>query len=150
MANITRYNPFRDLVSMQGTLDKFFEDAWRQWPDLRTGENALALDVDETDDHFVVTTDLPGVNPEHINVTVHDDVLTINAEMPEETTEHKEGRSLIRERRYGRFSRSIRLPQPVESGKVEADYKDGMLKLTLPKAEDTKVRTIPVKVGNHK
>src|SRR5690606_41926497 len=66
------------------------------------------------------------------------------------SVEHKGARSLVRERRYGRFSRSIRLPQSVDTGKVEANYKDGTLKLTLPKAEEAKVKLIPVKSGNKK
>jgi len=147
MANITRWNPYRDLVSMQSTLDKFFDDAWQRWPEMRMDGSNLALDLDETDDHYIVTTDLPGVNADNINVTVHDDVLTIVAEVPEHEVEHKDARSLVKERHYGRFSRSVRLPQAVDSAKVEAEYKDGTLKLTLPKSEESKVKTIPVKAG---
>ena len=147
MANITRWNPFREMMTMQSALDKFFEDAPQQWPDWHLGDNALALDVDETADHYLVKTDLPGVNPDNIHVTVQDDVLSIVAEQPEQTVEHKDAKSLVRERRYGRFSRSIRLPQAIESGKGEADYKDGTLTLTLPKSEESKVKAIPVKVA---
>ena len=145
MAEITRWNPYRELSSMQTALDRFFEDAWQRWPDWRAEGSNLALNLDETNDHYIVTTDLPGVNADNINVTVHDDVLTIVAEIPEHEVEHKDAKSLVHERRYGRFSRSVRLPQAVDSGKVEADYKDGVLKLTLPKSEETKVKTIPVK-----
>jgi HSP20 family protein len=150
MANITRWNPFREMVTMQSALDKFFDEAWERWPEWRLGENTLALDLDETDEHYIVTTDLPGVNPDNIHVTVQNDVLTIDAEVPEHTVEHKDTRSLVRERRYGRFSRSVRLPQTIDAGKVEADYKDGTLKLTLPKSEEAKVKLIPVKAGNNK
>jgi HSP20 family protein len=146
--NITRWNPLREMATMQSALDKFFDESWQQWP--RMGEGGLALDVDETPDHYIVTTDLPGVNAENINVTVQNELLTITAEVPEQTVEHKDAKSLVRERRYGRMSRSIRLPQTIDAGKVEAEYKDGTLKLTLPKSEDTKVKTIPVKVnGSH-
>jgi HSP20 family protein len=147
MANITRWNPFREMVTMQSALDKFFDDAWQQWPELRQGDLRLALDVDDSDDHFVVTADLPGVEADNINVSVHDDLLTINAEIPEHTIEHEERKALIRERRYGRFSRSIRLPQPVNANEVQAEYRDGTLKLTLPKSEDAKVHVIPVRTG---
>ncbi len=148
MANIIRWNPIREMAQVQSALDRFFEDDWRrQWPDWSLGANGLALDVDETDGQYLVTTDLPGVNPDNIHITVHDDVLTITAEVPEHEVEHKDAKSLVRERRYGRFSRSVRLPQPVNAAKVEAEYKDGMLKLTLPKSEDAQVKTIPVKVS---
>jgi len=148
MANLTRWNPIRDMVQMQSSLDKFFEDWRSEWPEWRYGEHYLALDVDETDDNFLVTTDLPGVNPDNINITVHDDILTINAEIPEHEVENKDRKSLVRERRYGRYSRSIRLPQAVDANNVEADYVDGTLKLTLPKTEDSRVKVIPVKSGS--
>ena len=148
MANLTRWNPFREMVQMQSSLDKLF-DEWRsEWPQAPFGENYLALDVDETDDHYIVKTDLPGVNPENINITVHDDELTIIAEIPEQTSEHKEAKTLIRERRYGRFSRSVRLPHSVDADKVEADYAEGMLTLTLPKTEGARVKVIPIKSGS--
>lgn len=148
MANITRYNPFREMVTMQSALDKFFDDAWSNWPEMRRGEFNLALDVDETGDHFVVTTDLPGVEPDNINVTVHDDLLTITGEIPEHEVEHEEQKALVRERRYGRYSRSIRLPQSIDSEAVEAEFTNGTLRLTLPKTENAKARVIPVKASN--
>lgn len=148
MANLVRWTPLRDMMSMQNMLDKYFEDWRSDWPDWQAGEHFLALDVDESDDHFLVTTDLPGVNPDNIHVTVHDDMLTINAEIPEHEVERKEHKALIHERSYGRYSRSIRLPQAVDANKVKADYADGMLKLTLPKSEDSRTKVIPVKVGS--
>ena len=150
MANIRVYNPFREMVAMQSALDKLFDQTWEGWPEGRMNGNTLALDVDETNDNFVVTADLPGINPENIEVTVHDDMLTINAEMPERTVEHESGKALVRERRYGRFSRSLRLPHSVNSEGVVADFREGTLTLTLPKAENAKVKTIPVRAGNNK
>ena len=147
MSNLVRRTPFREMMNMQGALDKFFEDWQSEWPEWRSDGHTLALDVDETDDNFLVTADLPGVNPDNINVTVQDDMLTINAEIPEHTVEHEGQKSLIRERRYGHYSRSIRLPQAVDAGQVEADFEEGTLKLTLPKTEDSRVKVIPVKAG---
>lgn len=148
MANIKVYNPFREMVAMQSALDKLFDQTWESWPEGRLNGNTLALDVDETADTFMVTADLPGINPENIDVTVHDDVLTITAEMPERTVEHENTKALVRERRYGRFSRSMRLPHSVNAEGVEADFREGTLTLTLPKAENAKVKTIPVRAGN--
>jgi HSP20 family protein len=150
MANITRWNPFREMATMQSALDKFFDESWAQWPAWHWGEGGLALDVDETPDHYIVTTDLPGVKAEDIHVSVQNELLSIDAEVPEQTIEHKDARNLVRERRYGRMSRSIRLPQTIDAGKVEAEYKDGTLKLTLPKSEEAKVKIIPVKVNGNK
>lgn len=148
MANITRWNPLREMVTMQSALDKFFDDWRTEWPGTRFGENYLALDVNETEDNYLIEADLPGINSENINVTVHDDVLSIVAEMPEQTVEHEGQKSLIRERRYGRYSRSIRLPGAVDSDNVQAEFVDGTLKLTLPKTEDSRIKVIPVKSGS--
>ena len=147
MANIKVYNPFREMVAMQSALDKLFDQTWESWPESRFDGNSLAIDVDETNDNFIVTADLPGIQSDNINVTVHDDMLTIAAEMPEHTFEHESTKALVRERRYGSFSRSIRLPHSVNAEGVEAEFRDGMLTLTLPKAENAKVKTIPVKAG---
>ena len=149
MANIKVYNPFREMVAMQSALDKLFDQTWESWPEGRLNGNTLALDVDETNDNFVVTADLPGIHPDNINVTVHDDLLTITAEMPERTVEHESTKALVRERRYGKFSRSIRLPHGIDAEGVEAEFREGMLMLTLPKAENAKVKTIPVRAGQN-
>ena len=108
-----------------------------------------ALDVVEEDKSYTVTTSLPGVKAEDIKVNMHDDLLTIEAEIPAKTTEKTEttnGRKvLMQERAWGKFSRSIRLPQTVKSDSVEAAFDNGVLTLTLPKADNVLPRSIPVK-----
>ena len=109
----------------------------------------MALDVQEDDNRCVVTTELPGVKSEHINVRQDGDYLLIEANIPEETTEKKEGeRWLLKERRSGQYSRRIRLPQNVDFDKAEATYHDGVLTLTLPKAEKAIPHQIPITTGN--
>jgi HSP20 family protein len=154
MANqITRWNPFREMANMQSTFDRFFDDwrpffnDWRPFNEEMRG-NLLSIDVDENDNQYTVTTELPGVKSENINVRQDGDYLLIEADIPEETTEKEEKRWLIKERRSGHFSRRIRLPQNVNFEKAEAMYHDGVLTLTLPKAENTIPRQIPVKTGN--
>ena len=95
--------------------------------------NLLAIDVHEDDKQYTVTTELPGVKPENINVRQDGDYLLIEADIPEETTEKQDDnkRWLVRERRSGHFSRRIRLPQNVDFDKAEANYHDGVLTLTL-------------------
>lgn len=144
--NITRWNPWRDMVNMQNAMDKLFEDTWRNL-ETRTG-NWLALDVHEDNERFTVSTDLPGVAPENIHIHVQDGLLTIEAEIPEQTVEQEGTRSLIRERRYGRFTRTVQLPHSVNSEGVEATYDNGVLTLDLPKIEEAKPRSIPVKPRN--
>ena len=147
---ITRWNPFREMVSMQNQFDRFFDD-WRPFfndENLRGRTNFLAIDAHEDDTQYSVTTELPGVNPENINVRQDGDYLLIEATIPEETTESNNKRWLVRERRSGHFSRRIRLPQNVDFSKVEANYTDGVLMLSLPKSEKTQPRQIPIKSSN--
>ena len=153
MANneLTRWNPFREMANMQRALDHFFDDQWRSMSnidDVWASNGGMALDIDETDDDYTVIADLPGVDPENININLKDGMLTINAEIPETTVEREGTRSLVRERRFGHFSRSVRLSQAVNDADVEAEYTNGTLRLTLPKAEEVKPKSIPVRAGN--
>jgi len=150
MASLTRWNPLREMAAMQNAMDRFFEENWRPFfEEGRLGMHSLALDMHESDNSFVVTTEMPGVQPDNIQVRVENDMLTIEGEIPEQVTEEKEGeRVIMKERRYGKFSRRVRLPQMVDADKVEASYQDGILKLTLPKSESAQPKRIPVKTGN--
>ncbi len=152
MANIVRWNPLREMAAMQNAMDRLFDDTWRNWGpyNTETGANMLALDMDENDNEYVVTTALPGVQAENVNVKLHNDMLTIEGEIPERTVKKEGERSLLQERYYGRFSRSIRLPQPVKREKVEANFENGVLTLTLPKSEEAQPRQIPVKTNGKK
>ncbi|MCB9455427.1 MAG: Hsp20/alpha crystallin family protein [Anaerolineaceae bacterium] len=154
MSTIIRWNPFREAVAMQNAMDRVFDDNWRSlrpvWQNAQSGSFALALDVAETDTAYSVTAEIPGIPSENIHVKLHDGILTITAEHNEEHTEEQEGRVLLQERRYGKFSRSVRLPQVVDTEKVEAVYNNGVLTLTLPKAAEAQPRMIPVSVKNGK
>ncbi|NWG17215.1 MAG: Hsp20/alpha crystallin family protein [Chloroflexi bacterium] len=154
MSTIVRWNPLREMAAMQNMMDRMFNETLRSlgpgWGETGVGAFSLALDIHETDGDYTVTTDLPGVTAEHINVKFQDGVLLIEAEIPEQTVQKEGQRVLMQERRYGKFSRSIRLPQPVNVAKVEASFQDGVLTLTLPKAEEAQPRLIPVKAGGSK
>jgi HSP20 family protein len=129
-------------MDMQSQLDRMFEDAWRP---LYEGESALALDIDESETGYTVSTAIPGVDPEEIDINLHDNVLTISAETNAEEEHEGDGkRALVRERRYGKFTRSVRLATPVDADNVEANYENGVLTLEIPKSEEAKPRRIPV------
>ncbi len=148
--NLTRYNPVREMLSMRDMVDRLFDDNWRPFfEEGPVGANALALDVVEDDQQYRVTTELPGVKPDDIRVRQEGDYLVIEAETRDETeTNPQEGqRPVIKERRYGHYSRRLRLPQRVDFDAAEATYEDGVLKLTLPKSAETQPRTIPVRTG---
>jgi HSP20 family protein len=157
MANeITRWNPFREMANMQSAFDRFFDDwrpltnDWRPMFSEALAGSALAINAHEDDNQYTVTTELPGVKPENIHVRQDGEYLLIEADVPDETIEKQDEnkRWLVRERRSGHFSRRIRLPQSVDFDKADANYHDGVLTLTLPKAENAQPRQIPVKSGN--
>lgn len=132
-------------------FNNLFEGFFRpmRWADEETASQGLApaLDVIERNGDFVVKAELPGVKKEDIDVAVENGVLTIAAESKSEH-EEKEGDRVIRqERRYGRYVRSLRLGKAVDEKQVQASYKDGVLELVLPKAEEVKPKKITVNVG---
>lgn len=147
MANLVRWEPFRDLVSLREAMDRLFEESFIR---PRTGwlapasVDTLAVDMYETDDSVIVKTAVPGIKPEELDVSVTGDTLTIKGETRAEE-EIKEENYIRRERRYGAFSRSLALPVSVVADKAAADFENGMLTLTLPKAEEVKPRAIKVK-----
>jgi HSP20 family protein len=151
MANsIIRWNPFREMAAMRNMMDRFFEDSWRPMledDDFNMDVNRMAIDLDEDDQSYNITTELPGVQADNIHVRLDGDYLLIEGEIPEQTVEREGKRALIKERRYGKYSRRIRLPQPVQSDKIEANFENGVLKLTLPKLEEVKPKMIPIKVN---
>lgn len=148
MSTLIRWNPVREISAMERMLNAMIEDRTRavRGTATDTATGTLALDVVETEANYTVTTALPGVNAEDIKINLHDDMLTISAEIPQRISEQKEGeRVLLRERTWGKFSRTVRLPNSVQPDGVEATYENGILSLTLPKAEHALPRTIPVK-----
>jgi HSP20 family protein len=145
MSSLIRWNPFREMAAMQNAMDRLFEESWRTWPTISSANlNSLAFDVHETDAAYTVTTALPGVKPEHINVKMHDGMLTVSAEL-QQPEAGENTRPLLQERVWGHFSRSISLPQSVKGDEVEATYEDGILTLTLPKAPEAQPKLIAIK-----
>jgi len=105
----------------------------------------LALDVEENADAYIVRANLPGISQDDISVNIHEDVLSISAETAAENRDET-SKMLIRERRFGKLSRSLRFPSNVDGDAVQASYENGVLSITLPKAEHVKPRQIPVNV----
>jgi HSP20 family protein len=131
-------------------IDRAFEGFFRplRWVEEATSENFVpAMDIKESENEYLVRTDLPGVRKEDIGVTMENGLLTINAERKSEEVEKEGERELRRECRYGRYTRSLRLGTQVDEKGVKANYRDGVLELVLPKAEEVKPRKIAVDVG---
>ncbi len=152
MANLARWDPYSDTMSLREAMDQLFQNAligfgpWQGSSGQQRTNASFPIDLTENDDNFVVKASLPGMDPNDLEVMVQDNVLTIQGEMKSEE-ENKDERYHLRERRWGSFSRSIGLPSNVDAGKVQAEYENGVLCLTLPKTEEAKPRRIQIKGG---
>jgi len=141
--SLIRWDPFRELESIQARLNRLAGEA---------GEVAAfadwtpAVDVQEVGNEYLVKADLPDVKREDVKVTFEDGVLTLEGERKLEK-EEKAGKFHKVERAYGKFVRRFAMPSEIDSGKVEATFKDGVLNVRLPKAEGAKPKTIQVKVA---
>ncbi len=139
---------FGRLSTLRDELDRLFETPVTQWArasGFLSGATP-ALDVHEDKDNYVVKAELPGMKKEDIDVSLHDGVLNISGERKSEETTEKT--TVYRsERFFGRFQRTVKLPATVSADKIKAQYKDGVLTVTLPKAEEAKPKQIDVQVN---
>ena len=145
MANITRFNPFRELESFDPFSDDFFKGfALRPVFRQLESEPQMRLDVTEDEKAYTVKAEIPGVNKEDIKVSIEGSQVSISAEVKKET-EEKEGNKVIRsERYYGSVSRSFSLAQDVDDGSASAKYENGVLVLNLPKKPGTAARKLTI------
>ena len=141
MNSLMRREPYQRAVSLQQAMDRLFEDGSKS---MFGQDMNLALDMYETDESVVVKLAVPGVKPEDIDVTVVGDTLTIKGQV-ESDEETKERNYHLRERRYGKFVRSVTLPGPVQVDNTTAEFENGVLTLTAPKRQEVKPKTIQVK-----
>jgi|Deesub1362B_J571_1020462.scaffolds.fasta_scaffold02918_2 HSP20 family protein len=142
-----RWDPWRDFMSMKRQIDRMFDDFLRRSEARETEEADWCpiADVYETDNEFRIVMEVPGMKKEDFKISVHDGVLTIRGERKRETKSTEN--FLISERIYGKFQRSFTLPNNVDTEKISASYRDGVLTLTLPKKEESKPKEIPISVG---
>jgi HSP20 family protein len=145
MSNLTRWEPVREMMTLREAMDRLFDDAFTRPISLREGGwSAPAVDMYQTDDEVVVRVALPGFKADEVQINVTGDVLTLRGEMKREE-EKKDKAWHIREHRSGSFERSIALPAEVTADQANADFENGILTITLPKAEEVKPKTISVK-----
>ncbi len=146
MSGLIRWDPF-DRMSLRNAMDRLFDESFVR-PGLGwlapLGAADLAVDVYETKEDVVVKAALPGIAPEQVEVTITGDTLTIRGETKEES-EVKEENYLRKERRFGSFHRTVTLPSGLKSDKADASFENGVLTLKIPKAEETKPKSIKVK-----
>ena len=144
MSNLTRWEPVREMMTLREAMDRLFDDAFTRPISLSAGSVVPAIDLYQNDDEVVVKAALPGLKADDVQISITADVLTLRGEFKQET-EKKETTYHIREQRFGSFERTIMLPTDVQSDKAKADFENGVLTVTLPKAETVKPRTINIK-----
>ena len=144
MSNLIRWEPAREMMSLRDAMDRLFDDAFTRPLSLRDGWSVPAIDMFQTDDEIVVKAALPGMKSDEVQINITGEVLTLKGEV-KQNQEMEEKAWHIREQRFGSFERSIALPTDVVADKARADFENGILTITLPKAEEVKPKTIRIK-----
>ncbi len=139
--------PLREFERMRREMDRLWDSFFERRPTKieEEGEFLPALDLAETDNELVVKCEVPGLEPKDIDISLSGGMLTIKGEKKQEREEKEADYHLV-ERSYGAFTRSIQLPKEVQGEKISASYKNGILKITLPKSEEAKKKEIKIKV----
>jgi HSP20 family protein len=144
MSKITKWEPFNELISMRRDMDRMFDDFFSRPMTMQPGWNMPTIDMYQTDDEVVIKATIPGISPEDLDIQITGDTLTLQGEIKhEEKVEN--AKYHIREHSYQSFSRSLTLPVQVVADKANAEINNGILTLTLPKAEEVKPKVISVK-----
>jgi len=146
MSNLIRWEPAREMMSLRDAMDRLFDDAFTRPFSLRDGwsSSVPAIDMFQTDDEIVVKAALPGMKADEVQINITGEVLTLKGEV-QQNQEMEEKAWHLREQRFGSFERSIALPTDVVADKAQADFENGILTITLPKADEVKPRSITVK-----
>jgi HSP20 family protein len=144
MSNLSRWEPVREMMTLRQAMDKLFDDAFTR-PLSASGVSVVpAIDLYETADEVVVKSNLPGLTSDDVQITVTSDVLTLRGEL-KPADNKKDVTYHVMERRSGIFERSVMLPTDVQTEKAKADFENGVLTITLPKAETVKPKMITIK-----
>jgi HSP20 family protein len=148
-----RWEPVRELTSLQSEMNRLFNTFFEAPATTANGGNGgtlrrwiPAMDLVETDDHFVLKADLPGLDERDVSVEVEDNVLTVSGERKAEHEDEREGYVRV-ERAYGSFRRSLTLPEGVDPAGVSANFDKGVLEVRIPKPEERKPRRVAIQVG---
>lgn len=147
MSNLIRWEPMREMVTLRDAMDRLLDDAFTRPLGLSNGGRGLgmpAVDMYQTEDDLVVKVAVPGMKPEDVRISVAGETLNIKGETKEESTTEDKAYHM-REQRWGAFERTLSLPTAVKSDKATAEFEDGILTVTLPKADVVKPKMITIK-----
>jgi HSP20 family protein len=149
---IIRWDPFRDLVSLQERMNKLFDESYRGVPRGSEDDWALggswapAVDIYEQGSDIVLKAELPGVDAKDVDIRIENSTLTLRGERKFDNEVKKESYHRI-ERSYGAFTRSFTLPSVVDQANIKAEFRDGVLRVTMPKREEAKPKQITINVS---
>jgi HSP20 family protein len=143
---LVRWDPYQELVAMSNRLNRTFNDSYAPRTEDSFGAWAPPVDIFERQDHLVIRAEVPGVQKEDMDVRIENGVLTLHGERKQDP-EVKEENAHRTERIYGSFARSFSLPTTVDASKVSATYKDGVLEVTVPKAEAAKPKMVEIRAA---
>jgi HSP20 family protein len=146
MSNLIRWEPAREMMTLREAMDRLFDDAFTHPLSIRDGWSMAspAIDMYQTENDVVVKASIPGMKAEDVQINITGDVLTLKGELKQED-ERKDKAWHIREQRFGSFERSVALPTAVKTDKADAVFENGVLTITLPKADEVKPKTINIK-----
>ncbi len=145
MSNLIRWEPAREMMTLRDAMDRLFDDAFTRPLRMYDGQMSIpAVDMYQTDDEIVVKAAVPGAKADDVQINVTGEVLIIKGEIGEKE-EVKEKAYHLREQRWGVFERTIALPTDVIADKAKAEFENGILTITLPKAEEVRPKTINIK-----
>ncbi len=147
MMNLVKWSPWREMPTLHDRINRFFEDPFfgisRMDDEAGLSMWDPAVDLYEKDDHYVIKAELPGVDKKDVNIDLRDRLLTLSGERSYDNEVEKEN-YYRRERSFGRFQRSFTLPADVDPDKIKAEFKDGVLKIEVPKPEEKKSKKITI------
>ncbi len=143
---LVRWDPFHELAAITNRLNRTLEGPYASTTEEAFGSWAPPVDIFEKQDQLIIRAEIPGVKKEDMDVRIENGVLTLHGERKQET-EAKEANSYRMERVYGSFTRSFSLPTTVDASKISATYKDGVLEVSVPKAETAKPKKVEIKAA---
>jgi len=140
-------NPMRNLIDARANIDRIFDDFFRTGESLNEADRAIvpAVNVEENTENFIITAELPGLGKDDIHIMLENNRLTLSGEKKVEEKQDEKNYHRF-ERRYGKFIRRFDLPGVVDQKKIDAEFRNGILEITIPKAEEAKPRLIEIKV----
>ena len=147
MMNLIKWNPCREMPTLPGRFNRLFDDPFfsigRMADESGLGNWNPAVDLYEKDDHYMIKAELPGVDKKDIKIDLKDRLLTLSGERAYDNDVNEEN-YYRRERTYGKFQRAFTLPADVDSDKIKAEYKDGVLQIEVPKPEEKKAKQVTI------